>query len=67
MDNNNRITGSTGSAVKIRHCPATVKDEYLLSITTALSGKVTVNVLSQETGPVRNQEHFRGGGYETQN
>ena len=65
MDNDNAITGRTGSAVKIRHCPATVKDEHLLSITTALSGKVTVDVLSQETGPVRNQEHFRGGGYET--
>ena len=53
MDNHNRITGCTGSAVKIRHCPATVKDEYRLSTTTAPSGKVTVRVLSQETGPVR--------------
>jgi hypothetical protein len=27
MENDNHITECSGSAVKIRHCPATVKDE----------------------------------------
>ncbi len=65
MDNHNQITGCTGSAVKLRHCPATVKDEIPTVENHCAQREGDSRVLSQETGPVRNYEHFRGGVYAT--
>ena len=53
MENHNPITGCTGSAVKIRHCPATVMDEQPTVDNHCAQREGDSWVLSQETGPVR--------------
>src|SRR5580698_7565909 len=55
------FTGCTGSAVKLRHCPATVKDEAPTVDNHCAQREGDSWVLSQETGPVSNLKLFRGG------
>ncbi len=61
MDNHNAITGCTGSAVKIRHCPATVKDEVPTVDNHCAQREGDSQVLSQETGPVRQRKTLPRG------
>jgi iron complex transport system substrate-binding protein len=60
-DNYNSITGCSGSAVKLRHCPATVKDESSAVDNHCAQREGDSRVLSQETGPVTTTRDFRGG------
>ena len=62
MENHNHITGCSGSAVKRRHCPATVRDEAPTVDNHCAQREGDRGVPSQETGPV-NTPDFRGGVY----
>jgi hypothetical protein len=48
----NKAEECSGSAVKIRHCPATVSDAFfhLQNVTAHQGGKAQMEVASQETG-----------------
>jgi hypothetical protein len=63
MDHQNHITGCTGSAVKFRHCPATVMDSFLTTENHCAQREGGRRVLSQETGLVINSRNFRRGSY----
>ena len=63
MEKHNPITGCTGSAVKLRHCPATVMDEASTTGNHCAQREGGRRVLSQETGPVKTTPDFRGGVY----
>ena len=65
MENHNPITGCTGRAVKVRHCPATVEDKLPNAEYHCAQREGDIWVPSQETGPVRNAKHFRGGVHAT--
>jgi hypothetical protein len=63
MHNYNHITGCSGSAVKLRHCPATVMDELSTAGNHCAQREGGRRVQSQETGLVSTQPDFRGGVY----
>ena len=59
----NHITECSGSAVKFRHCPATVMDELSTAENHCAQREGDRQVLSQETGSVNTTPYFRGGVY----